>query len=121
MCCPVSNAIRIHDDKRPSAQSGAFAGFVAITVSAAVGRNGYYIACAWILVQAGNGSAGVATLLAIVSLVEVVASPLAGVAADRFDRRRLNISADLARFAVLLATASFRLTAPFHYSESPAI
>jgi hypothetical protein len=102
---PVSDALRIRDHKRPSARSRVFVGFVASTLSAAVGRNGYYIASAWILVEAGKGSAGVATLLAVVSLVEFVTSPLAGVAADRFDRRRLNILADLGRFAVVLATA----------------
>ncbi|KAA3450607.1 hypothetical protein C7I87_11095 [Mesorhizobium sp. SARCC-RB16n] len=75
------------------------------TLSAAVGRNGYYIASAWTVVAAGYGSAGVAILLATVSVVEFVASPLAGLAADRFDRRRLNIAADLGRFAILLATA----------------
>ncbi|WP_352128802.1 MFS transporter [Mesorhizobium sp. dw_380] len=80
-------------------------GFLASTLLAAAGRNGYYIASAWTLVAAGYGSAGVATLLAAVSVVEFVASPLAGAAADRFDRRRLNIAADLGRFAILLATA----------------
>ncbi|MEI9425298.1 MFS transporter [Mesorhizobium sp. Cs1299R1N1] len=78
---------------------------MASTLSAAVGRNGYYIASAWTVVAAGYGSAGVAILLATVSVVEIVASPLAGLAADRFDRRRLNITADLGRFAILLATA----------------
>lgn len=80
-------------------------GFLASTLSAAVGRNGYYIASAWVLVEAGYGSAGVATLLFIVSVVEFVASPLVGMMADRFDRRRLNVTADLSRFVVLLATA----------------
>ncbi|KUM24134.1 hypothetical protein AU467_06810 [Mesorhizobium loti] len=82
-----------------------FLGFLASTLSAAVGRNGYYIASAWILVDAGYGSTSVATVLAIVSIVELVASPLVGVAADRFDRRRLVIAADLTRFATMLATA----------------
>ncbi|MCH4559187.1 MFS transporter [Mesorhizobium jarvisii] len=78
---------------------------MASTLSAAIGRNGYYIACAWTLVAAGRGSASVATLLAIVSVVELVASPLAGVAADRFDRRRMNVVADIGRFAIMVATA----------------
>ncbi|MES0172613.1 MFS transporter [Mesorhizobium sp. M0006] len=101
----MSNAIRITCDKIPGAQTRVMLGFLASTVSAAVGRNGYYVACAWALVEAGYGSAGVATLLAIVSVVEFIASPLAGATADRFDRRRLNIAADLGRFAVMLATA----------------
>ncbi|WP_149904236.1 MFS transporter [Mesorhizobium sp. SARCC-RB16n] len=102
---PLSNAIQIHADLRSSIQSRLWLGFMTSTLSAAVGRNGYYIASAWTVVAAGYGSAGVAILLATVSVVEFVASPLAGLAADRFDRRRLNIAADLGRFAILLATA----------------
>lgn len=101
----MSNAIQIHADHRTSTQSRLWLGFLASTLSAAVGRNGYYIASAWTVVAAGYGGAGVATLLATVSLVEFVVSPLAGLAADRFDRQRLNIAADLGRFAVLLTTA----------------
>jgi MFS family permease len=99
---PLSNAVRIHET--PGDRSRVLLVFLASTLSAALGRNGYYIASVWILVEAGYGSASVATLLAIVSLVELVASPLVGTAADRFDRRRLNIAADLGRFVVLLAT-----------------
>ncbi|MGX9146351.1 MFS transporter [Mesorhizobium sp. 128a] len=101
----MSNAIHINADRRSSIQSGIWLGFLASTLSAAVGRNGYYIASAWTLVEAGYGGAAVATLLAIVSVVEFVASPLAGLTADRFDRQRLNIAADLGRFAILLTTA----------------
>jgi len=101
----MSDLFQIHNEQRPTSQSRAFLGFITSTLSAAVGRNGYYIASAWILVQAGYGSASVATLLAIVSVVELLTSSLAGVAADRFDRRRLNITADLSRFAVMVATA----------------
>ncbi|MDG4887857.1 MULTISPECIES: MFS transporter [unclassified Mesorhizobium] len=101
----MSDAFRIHDDQRPPMQSRVPFRFLASTLSAAVGRNGYYIASAWILVEAGYGSSSVATLLAIVSVVELLASPLVGVAADQFDRRRLNIAADLSRFAIMLAMA----------------
>ena len=101
----MSNAIRICCDKRPGARPRSFLGFLASIFAAAVGRNGYYIACVWALVEAGYGSAGVATLLAIVNVVEFIASPLAGVTADRLDRRHLNIVADVGRFAVTLATA----------------
>lgn len=101
----MSNTIRICCDKRPGARPRFFLRFLASTFAAAVGRNGYYIACAWALVDAGYGSAGVAALLGAVSVVEFIASPLAGVTADRFDRRRLNIVADVGRFAVMLATA----------------
>ncbi|MGX8009036.1 MFS transporter [Mesorhizobium sp. ORM8.1] len=102
---PVSNAIRICCDRRPGARPGIHRWFLATTFAAAVGRNGYYIACSWALVEAGYGSAGVATVLAIVSVVELIASPPAGVLADRFDRRRLGIAADVGRFAVMLTTA----------------
>lgn len=55
--------------------------------------------------ERGYGSAGVATVLAIVSIVELIASPLVGVATDRFDRQQLNVAADLCRLLVALATA----------------
>lgn len=101
----MSNLVRIHDAKGRAYRSNPRFGFLASTLSAAVGRNGYYIASAWILVERGYGTAGVATFLAIASIVEFIASPMAGAAADRFDRRRLNVAADLSRFVVMLATA----------------
>ncbi|MER8788330.1 MFS transporter [Mesorhizobium sp. M0983] len=101
----MSNLVRNHHAKGRAEQSNSGFGFLASTLSAAVARNGYYIASAWILVDRGYGTAGVATFLAIVSVVEFIASPLAGVAADRFDRRCLNVAADLSRFLVMLATA----------------
>ncbi|MCZ8546386.1 MFS transporter [Mesorhizobium qingshengii] len=101
----MSNLVRIHHAKGRADPSNPRFGFLASTLSAAVARNGYYIASAWILVERGYGTAGVATFLAIASIVEFIASPLAGLAADRFDRRRLNVAADLGRFVVLLATA----------------
>ncbi|WP_084507896.1 MFS transporter [Mesorhizobium sp. WSM3224] len=101
----MSEACQVCCNQRPSVRSRAFLGFLISTLSAAVGRNGYYVASAWILVEAGCGSTSVATVLAIVSLAELVASPLVGVATDRFDRRHLIIAADLTRFVILLATA----------------
>ncbi|MER8844416.1 MFS transporter [Mesorhizobium australicum] len=101
----MSNLVRIHHGKGRAGRSNPCLGFLASTLSAAVARNGYYIASAWILVERGYGTAGVATFLAIASIAEFIASPLAGVAADRFDRRRLNVAADLSRFLVMLATA----------------
>lgn len=101
----MSNLVRIRNGKGRADRSNPCLGFLASTLSAAVARNGYYIASAWILVERGYGTAGVATFLAIASIVEFIASPLAGVAADRFDRRCLNVAADLGRFVVLLATA----------------
>lgn len=101
----MSDLFQIHNDEIPTFQSRVFLGFITSTFSAAVGRNGYYIVSAWIVVQAGYGSTSVATLLAIISVVELLTSPLAGVAADRFDRRRLTITADLSRSAAMVATA----------------
>lgn len=101
----TSGDFRILDDERPTMPSRVPLRFLASTVSAAAGRNGYYIASGWILVEAGYGSSSVATLLSIVSVVELLVSPLVGVAADRFDRRRLNIAADFGRSALMLATA----------------
>ncbi|ASP87352.1 hypothetical protein CDO26_23460 (plasmid) [Sinorhizobium meliloti] len=92
--------------KRAIRRPRSFTCLLASTLSAAVGRNGYYIASAWILVEEGHGSAAVAVFLVIVSATELVASPVAGVAADCFDRRRLNIVSDLARFAAALGTAA---------------
>jgi MFS family permease len=101
----MSNLVRIHHCKGRPNRAKPCLGFLASTLSASVARNGYYIASAWILVERGYGTAGVATFLAIASIVEFIASPLAGVAADRFDRRRLNAAADLSRFVIMLATA----------------
>ncbi|MER9912126.1 MFS transporter [Mesorhizobium sp. M0050] len=101
----MSNLVRNHHAKGRAERSNSGFGFLASTLSAAVARNGYYIASACILVERGYGTAGVATFLAIASTVELIASPLAGVAADRFDRRCLNVAADLSRFVVMLATA----------------
>ncbi|MFC3208576.1 MFS transporter [Aquamicrobium soli] len=101
----MTNPIHIYEDGRPSLPSRVFLEFLTSTLSCNVGRNGYYMATSWILVEAGFGSASVATLLLIVSASEFVTSPLAGMAADRFDRRRLTIAADIGRFVVMLGTA----------------
>ncbi|KRB29717.1 hypothetical protein ASD99_23915 [Mesorhizobium sp. Root695] len=101
----MSNLVRILHGNGRADRFNPCLGFLASTLSAAVARNGYYIASAWILVERGYGTAGVATFLAIASIVEFIVSPLAGAAADRFDRRRLNVKADLSRFVVMLATA----------------
>lgn len=81
----------------------SFNWFLASTFASAVGRNGYHIACAWILVVSGYGSPAVAGFFAIISLTELVTSPFAGWLADRFDRRVLYVTAELAR--VLAASA----------------
>ena len=73
--------------------------FLASTFVSALGRNGYHIACAWLLVVQGHGAAAVAAFFAIISVTELITSPLAGWISDRYDRRRLCLYADIARFA----------------------
>lgn len=70
----------------------------------AVGRNGYLLAAAWILAQGDKSANAVALFLLIASVTELVASPLAGVAADRIDRRRVHQVAEVVRFVTILTT-----------------
>lgn len=84
-------------------QTRSFNWFLASAFASAVGRNGYHIACAWILIVAGQGSGAVAGFFAIISLTELVTSPLAGWLADRFDRRTLCVIAETARAAAATA------------------
>lgn len=89
----------------------SFNWFLASTFASSIGRNGYHIACAWVLIASGHGSGAVAAFFAIISLTELVMSPLAGWLADRLDRRILYVVAELTRVlgaivlgAVLMAT-----------------
>ncbi len=75
----------------------SFNWFLASTFASALGRNGYHIACAWVLIASGNGSGAVAGFFAIISLVELVTSPIAGWLVDRFDRRILYIMTEIMR------------------------
>lgn len=77
--------------------SRSFNWFLAGTFVSSLGRNGYAVACAWILVASGDGSATVAAFFAIVSLTELLVSPGAGWISDRFDRRRVFMVADCVR------------------------
>ena len=88
----------------------SFYWFLASTFACAVGRNGYHIACAWILVASGHGSPAVAGFFAIISLAELVASPFAGWLADRFDRRALYMIAEIARVVAALILAAVLVT-----------
>nr|WP_180882712.1 MFS transporter [Mesorhizobium loti] len=99
------------------------AAFLSSALSGAAGRNGYYLAAAWILAARGFGSAGVAAFLVIASVAEVVSSPVAGMMADRFERRRLNAAAELARSVVVFATgwAMLQLDALFTLCVSAAL
>ncbi len=87
--------------------SKSFNWFLASTFVSALGRNGYAVACAWILIASGDGSASVAAFFAIVSVTELLVSPLVGCMTDRFDRRLVFIVADSVR---CLATAMMIFT-----------
>lgn len=77
--------------------SRSFNWFLASTFVSSLGRNGYAVACAWILVASGDGSATVAAFFAIVSVTELLVSPWAGWISDRLDRRRVFMVADSVR------------------------
>lgn len=81
----------------------SFNWFLASTFASAVGRNGYHIACAWVLIASGHGSGAVAGFFAIISLVELVTSPVAGLLADHFDRRILYVIAEIMRVVAAIA------------------
>ncbi len=83
----------------------SFRWLLASTFVSAVGRNGYHIASAWILVAHGLGTAVVAAFFAIISVTELLTSPFAGWIADRYDRRYLYIAADVARLVGALTLA----------------
>ncbi|WP_142781656.1 MFS transporter [Agrobacterium sp. T29] len=90
-------------EETTSADSPQFYWFLGATLTSAVGRNGYNIACAWLLAVSGDGVSAVAAFFAILSIVELLASPVAGWMVDQYDRRRLSMLSDLLRI----------MTAPF--------
>lgn len=89
----------VADPQAATQASRSFNWFLASTFVSAVGRNGYQIACAWILVAQGFGAASVAAFFAILSVTELVSSPIAGWMSDRYNRRILCVTADIVRFA----------------------
>ncbi|CAK7261632.1 MFS transporter [Shinella sp. YE25] len=93
------------DPRTATQASRSFNWFLASTFISAVGRNGYQIGCAWILVTQGYGAAAVAAFFAIISVTELLTSPFAGWLSDRYDRRLLCVVADVFRFAGALALA----------------
>lgn len=89
----------------------SFNWFLASTFASAVGRNGYHIACAWVLIASGHSSGTVAGFFAIISLVELVVSPFAGWLADRFDRRMLYVIAEIMRVVAAIALGAVLMAA----------
>jgi len=72
---------------------------------ASFGRGAFYFGSAWVLVEEGYGAAAVAYFFAIVSASELISSPLAGWAADLWDRRWLSVAADILRAAIVFGLA----------------
>lgn len=95
--------------RTPSASLGRqqFTCFLVATFASAIGRNGYLLACSWLLVAQGSGSASVAVFFAVISVTELLASSIAGWMADRWDRRRLYMIADGMRSATLVGLGVF--------------
>lgn len=89
----------VANSQTPTQVSRSFNWFLASTFVSAVGRNGYQIACAWILVEQGFGATSVAAFFAIISVTELISSPFAGWMSDRYDRRLLCVTADILRCA----------------------
>lgn len=103
--CSVATAEPRNRESRP------FNWFLASTFASAVGRNGYHVACAWILIVSGHGSPAVAGFFAIISLTELITSPPAGWLTDRFDRRVLYVVAETARLVAAAALGAVLMTA----------
>lgn len=97
---------RAEDRKSAEPASRSFRWLLASTFVSAVGRNGYNVACAWLLVVQGLGPAAVAAFFAIISVTELIASPFVGWIADRYDRRYVYIMADTTRLAGALTLAT---------------
>lgn len=76
------------------------------TFASSMARNSYAVACAWILVASDGGSAAVATFVAIVSVTELLVSPIAGWLSDRFPRKVVFIVAETLRTVGSLALIS---------------
>lgn len=74
--------------------TSSFRWFLAATFMVAVGRNGYNVACSWLLAVSGGGVSFVATFFMAASVVEMLVSPVCGWMCDRFDKRRLAVIAD---------------------------
>lgn len=84
-------------------------------VLSAIGDTLYSIAVVWIAVKAVGGSAGI--IAATQSTATLLLAPAGGVLADRKDRRRLMITADLLRAAVVATLPLAAYFAPIHLAH----
>lgn len=66
--------------------------------------------------MSGHGSPAVAAFFAIVSIAELIASPIAGWMSDRYDRRVLYVTADTVRFAGASAFAVMLIKNDSHWA-----
>lgn len=112
----MRQTVSVAASQAPGRAPHSFKWFLASTFASAVGRNAYHIACAWILVISGQGSAGVAAFFAIVSVTEMLASPVAGWMADRYNRRLLCMTADIFRFLSASAFGAILLTSESYWA-----
>lgn len=89
--------------------SRTFPAFIASVFLASFGRAAFYLGSAWLLVEEGYGASAVAYFFGVVSAAELISSPIAGWAADRWDRRRLSVGADILRATIALTIASITM------------
>lgn len=75
-----------------------------------IGRNGYCVGMAWIVLTQTNQIQSVAMLFVAGAIAEFFVSAFAGFLADRWDRRVICVAADLARILIMLPTAYFATT-----------
>src|SRR6476469_8073660 len=66
-----------------------------------------FVAVSLLTVGHGGGALGLAVLLAAHALPHALLSPIAGVVADRMDRRRLMVLANVAQGALTVVAAIF--------------
>jgi MFS family permease len=90
--------------------------FLAAIFMSAVGRNGYNVACAWLLAVSGDGVAPVAIFFMFSSMMEMVASPACGWICDRYDRRFLSIIADCLRVVGAILLGILLSLEDFHWA-----
>jgi MFS family permease len=74
------------------------------------------LACSWLLAVSEHGVTAVATFFAMISVVELVTSPISGWLADQYSRRRLAMIADSMRAAAAVALGACLHTETFYWS-----
>lgn len=106
----MAPADSVLNSQRVRRGSNSFNWLLASIFASSIGRNGYNIACAWLLAVSGQGAIAVTVFFAIVSATELVASPVAGWMSDRYNRRLLCLIVDALRFLAALALGGVFVT-----------